>query len=528
MKKISLFIGLTFLLCACEEHDLGVSKEVLYQKTFEQEFGPIAPGHQWGFDLAEDFFGIQNDLTRAVIKMDMPVLGNLLPFQVFETAPNITEREHNEVFQWFSNHKVNWQNTPTYFQKNLFNAADETTYHYRTIESDGKAHYLEGSSWTVDFTDEQGRHINGQNSLLSLSENKCEADYPLDNLIGVPHAWVQHVANNPGSDSHMDYLQCWGLKAEDDQDPHWQAHLNDANGGRGWGYGRQDAAGHYNALLVTYANVDLWSYGNSVGSSYPHDKYYIAYLKGDGYEGWYLGFDYESWGNNPNEVVAADGICNDWIIKVTDIGQMVLTPKFRIMCEDLGGTFDMDFNDVVYDVEYTDDHICTITMQAAGGTMPIRLQYGDNVLKKGDTYEIHELFGAQVKQPINVHATNGVDGRTPITFKIALNGNNQLPAGGVDLDLRNTDFESFNLSHINVYVQPDDMAEWVSTHNIDGEAPYKFVVPITADNIPRWMIELTNIKKGYEGFSAWVADPTHEFWIRNDAAGMKINDEYLY
>ena len=207
---------------------------------------------------------------------------------------------------------------------------------------------------------------------------------------------------------------------------------------------------------------------------------------------------------------------------------MVLTPKFRIMCEDLGGTFDMDFNDVVYDVEYTDDHICTITMQAAGGTMPIRLQYGDNVLKKGDTYEIHELFGAQVKQPINVHATNGVDGRTPITFKIALNGNNQLPAGGVDLDLRNTDFESFNLSHINVYVQSDDMAEWVSTHNIDGEAPYKFVVPITADKTPRWMIELTNIKKGYEGFSAWVADPTHEFWIRNDAAGMKINDEYLY
>ena len=85
MKKISLFIGLTFLLCACEEHDLGVSKEVLYQKTFEQEFGQIAPGHQWGFDVAEDFFGIQNDLTRAVIKMDMPVLGNLLPFQVFET-----------------------------------------------------------------------------------------------------------------------------------------------------------------------------------------------------------------------------------------------------------------------------------------------------------------------------------------------------------------------------------------------------------------------------------------------------------
>ena len=125
MKKLSLFIGLSFLflLCACEEDNLSDDyyKEFAYQKKFEEQFGKIAPGHQWGFDLAEAAFNLQQGLTRAVIKMDMPVVGNLLPYQVFHTAPNITEREHAEVYQWFSNHKVNWAVTPTYFKKDEFN-----------------------------------------------------------------------------------------------------------------------------------------------------------------------------------------------------------------------------------------------------------------------------------------------------------------------------------------------------------------------------------------------------------------------
>ena len=117
MKKILLFIGLTFLLCACEEHDLGVSKEVLYQKTFEQEFGQIAPGHQWGFDVAEAAFQFQNNITRAIIKADMNVEGtNLRPWQIFGKAPDITQKEHDEVLAWFTNHKVNWTNTPTHFE----------------------------------------------------------------------------------------------------------------------------------------------------------------------------------------------------------------------------------------------------------------------------------------------------------------------------------------------------------------------------------------------------------------------------
>ncbi len=518
-KSVFFLIGLSFVLSACEEDTLSDDyyKEYAYQKKFEQEFGNIAPGHQWGFDVAEAAFNMQQGLTRAVIKMDMPVVGNLLPYQVFVTAPNITEREHAEVYQWFSNHKVNWAVTPTYFQKNKFNAADATTYDYRTIATtdtgNPAAHYIDNSSWDVSFIDESGTEISGQNSLLNKTENLCQSDYPLNNLIGVPHAWVQHVAENPAANNHMDYLQCWGLEAEQDADPHWQAHLNDANGGRGWGYGRQDAEGHYNALLVTYANVDIWSYGNSIGSSYPHDKYYIAYLEGDGYKGWYLGFDFESWGDNENEKVAADGICNDWIIKVTDIGNMIKSPKFRIMCEDLGYTYDWDFNDVVYDVEYTDQHICNITLQAAGGTMPIQLRYGDHILYSSEKDEIHDIFGVSATTPVNVNAPRGADGKAPVTIKIAFPGADDGWASGCDLDLHKTDVY-FTLGDLNIYVKPSAQAEWISKNNKEGEAPYKFAIPIVDDYAPNWMKEEKTIKTGYKEFEAWIEDPTIEFWDR--------------
>lgn len=513
MKKLSLFFGLSFLLCACEEHDLGVSKEVLYQKTFEQEFGQIAPGHQWGFDVAEAIINAQNELTRAIIKPDQALPGNLLPYQVFGSVPNITEREHREVFQWFSNHKVNWAITPTW----LSNPAQRTT---QTV-GDRYAYY-NGNSYAGYSGDEYEDGC----SLLKYPENKCLEEYTIDNLLGFPHAWVQHVANNKENSQYtLDYLQCWGLEKNAQGQQHWQDHLFDGNAEEGWGYGRQQTE-HQNGLVVTYADIDLWSYGSSLGHSYPHDKYYIVYLKGDGYEGWYLGFDFESWGDNESEKMPADGICNDWIIKVTDLGNLITTSKFRIMCEDLGGTFDMDFNDIVYDVEYR-EKICTVTLQAAGGTMPIRLQYGNEILKKNNEYEIHKLFNANQKQPVNVAASNGVDGRNPIVFKIAFSDTQNDFAQNCDIIL-GIESKEFTLHDLNIYDKQDDIAEWITTENIEGQAPYKFVVPLTDTLIPKWMVELTHISNGYPSFIEWVSDPTVEFWKNPVASDPQTGTRFLY
>ena len=87
------------------------------------------------------------------------------------------------------------------------------------------------------------------------------------------------------------------------------------------------------------------------------------------------------------------------------------------MCEDLGSTFDFDFNDLVFDVQYTREEKkvdgnwvpksdgkwdATITLQAVGGTLPI---YIENF--NGTVHNAHELMGGTLSEsgiysPVNV------------------------------------------------------------------------------------------------------------------------------
>ena len=94
---------------------------------------------------------------------------------------------------------------------------------------------------------------------------------------------------------------------------------------------------------------------------------------------YYVGFDFEAAGVNPNEQVSRDRIYNDWIVKIipgkgidnnpdapsTAYKDNTITTKTeyfkkrtlkdygRVLCEDLGGNYsnreDFDYNDVVFD-----------------------------------------------------------------------------------------------------------------------------------------------------------------------------------
>ena len=96
---------------------------------------------------------------------------------------------------------------------------------------------------------------------------------------------------------------------------------------------------------------------------------------------YYVGFDFEAAGQNPNEQVARDKIYNDWIVKIipgkginnnpgapseayTENTRTTKTEYFkkrylmdygRVFCEDLGGNYsnreDFDYNDVVFDAK---------------------------------------------------------------------------------------------------------------------------------------------------------------------------------
>ena len=514
-------IATALSLAACQEYDNGISSSdieaAVYEKQFVEKFGEPAENHQWGFDAAEAMFGLMSGPeTRAVYKQEMDVPPSYMKTTtLFGTPENIQDNERKEVLEWFTNHQVKWTNTPTQYN----------------ISSGERTTQTENNSKVATYVGDDKAVWSQGNSLLKYDVNKCKVDCPFG-TVGFFNGWIQHVARDPRKDEkakdslsvyscdNMDYLCFHDFKTKT-----FGAHLNDFNAAYGYCNPAFDrdalcssnwpGSADQNAILVTESDFNVCTYGCSAGSSTPHDKYYIVYLKGDGYEGWYMGMDFESWmpDAKDNEIVKADGICNDWIIKLSDVGNNVYNPA-RIMCEDLGGSFDTDFNDIVYDVKYQ-DRACLITMQAAGGTMPIKLTYGDYTLSKNNKSEIHDLFGVDVTTPVNV--IPGETYHNPIVWCLGFNNRTDTYYGEEGtFNIDKTFSEAFDFSKINVYVQPNSKAEWVNITLLDKKSkiPCRICVP----NTTKWPQELKDISKAYGNFTSWVKDPTVEFWngTKND------------
>lgn len=551
----------TLTSCADQDFDWdkahAVEKIEKFTYVFVNEFGKPEDGHQWGFDAADYAMGSGEypGLTRAVIKQDN---GSPRPYVLYTPPANITQKEHDEVFAWFSNHRVTWEKTPAYFD-------DSKNYDV------AKTRNIVGGIARVISSDYSRV---GYGSLVNHTSNPL-GDYTIDDNIGFSNAWIQHVnsnmsqqtvklddPNNPNGNytakvttaTQMNYLYSWGLLYDGTYG--WQAHLNDFNAGNGYGWGKQSSDGtvddaHQNAILVTDASMNIWSYESAMGSSRRHDKYYIVYLEGDDYAGWYLGFDFESWGYNTNERVYGDGICNDWIIKISDVGNATYQNS-RIMCEDLGGnagitSTDIDYNDIVLDVDYEDRNNgaskVTLTLQAAGGTLPLAVFYES---KNGcvKLFEVHEFFkgytnqfvtekdyrtmintvGSQSMKYIN---SNVLYAKMPTKqYRLFFKTNDGYNQGN---NAKNWSYfdEVFSLGKLKIKVYRQGIkdylsgsataaneAEWVNLNNVDGEAPLKICVPQRDKNgkSVQWLQERLKITDGYLKFTDWVANSLILFW----------------
>ena len=224
--------------------------------------------------------------------------------------------------------------------------------------------------------------------------------------------------------------------------------------------------------------------------------------------GYYVCFDFQARGQNPNQKVAADGIFTDWIVKIvpatrkdsdnnnTGNEQPAEDPEYnvslatmRIMCEDLGTTGDFDFNDVVFDVKYITNKTAEITVLAAGGKLPIYI--GDRSLGN----EIHALYGVSLSTMVNTNrshlegfaASSEVIAKDPVTFTIEV--------------------KSTNPNDIPVYVGVDQETGYELSAN-EGVPPHKICVPTEVD----WSNERFDIQVLYPKFRDWVQDPNVKFW----------------
>lgn len=187
-----------------------------------------------------------------------------------------------------------------------------------------------------------------------------------------------------------------------------------------------------------------------------------------------------------------------------------------IACEDLGGTFDYDFNDVVFGVTHVGgEEIATVTALASGGTLPVYLwsKYpqvdadgnpvegiGDGVLcpPGSNNGEFHSWWGGSRPSSSHINASSwGGPGATvyikvPTDFSIAPNDTHYKPGEGDD-----------NMGGFKVLVRkPGENENTVITApNKDASfvAPQMFLVP----NSWYWPTETQAIDGVYPGFVPW-------------------------
>ena len=185
----------------------------------------------------------------------------------------------------------------------------------------------------------------------------------------------------------------------------------------------------------------------------------------------------------------ADGYYSDWIVCLTKAdqdGPFSGTRFLRVMAEDLSASqaSDFDFNDVVFDVERISDTKARITLQAAGGTLPLRI----NSTNGEGGWEVHAAFNVPVNTMVNTRAD--LKGLTNADCEPVVLSTNF--AG---------DFTEANFAETvrNIRVEVYKSKTWMPLDAKTGIACCKFAV----SEKKAWPNERQNIDSMY-GFSEWV------------------------
>lgn len=233
-------------------------------------------------------------------------------------------------------------------------------------------------------------------------------------------------------------------------------HINNFNGG--------DCKDYNGIMLMVNSSTQRFGFKASEDNGHVFYNFRMEEINGN----YYVGFDFEADGQNPNEQVARDYIYNDWIVKIVPADGVTpdeVKEQGRIICEDLGTIGDFDFNDVVFDAKVWKSGKTEITLLAAGGQLDISVA-GVNV-------------GDVMGKMVNTGTGNTHD---PYYF-VAANKYNSL----IDIP---------------IVVRSTDAAGNVTSYELTaemGQAPQKICVPVGF----KWCKEYKSLSEVYPGFKDW-------------------------
>lgn len=251
-----------------------------------------------------------------------------------------------------------------------------------------------------------------------------------------------------------------------------------------------------------YNKDEGWPYrGEFSGTDGVKDTYAATFIYEDKL---YLAFEdwcYKDPGhdNDFNDVVFGfkDDITRPLIID-KDVDDDPMT--YIVACEDLGGSFDWDFNDVVYGIEHVSgQNTARIKLLAAGGTLPVNITYNNQNVTftspAGSTCtDLHEAFGVAQDVPVNVGYYQA-DAVYSHPFYVDANAFSL-----------STDAQMFK---INVkYKDGSEVAE-IGVPSHSGVEPQAFLV---ADPNWKWPLEGIRITDRYGDFEDWVKSMANKQW----------------
>lgn len=208
---------------------------------------------------------------------------------------------------------------------------------------------------------------------------------------------------------------------------------------------------------------------------------------------------------------------NDIVLTITPrpVESTYRSIKYRVMCEDLGGTFDWDFNDVVYDVVYEDGKSTRdmakvyVLLQAVGGTLPIYMSYSGTRGRSLDktNIELHTLLSDQTAPndqglytPVNVVTTEYETIKDKPGQKILEFTLSRQKYSDEELDIRSY-VKEISIKAYQNGIEKGATSEVNFPDAAGNSVPQCFMTSTGTE----WTDELQNITIKYPRFATWVA-----------------------
>ena len=408
-STLSILVSLavtTIILVGCSDYDNGFTeKQIQFHSDFNHEFGSFDKTQDW--NLAERANVTVTTSERKDINVYTEKEGSFVQVGAFKNVMGTRKLEFDVIEQTKKLVVSDGDVALRAVVGGTVNFDDMTSVKGEVLET--RTHDVNRNEWETRYVipanvtpEEEEKVVAEFREVREGAYNTVKIDWTRMFVQQVHKGEGVYVDGNGASiglgSDHMNNLQIYNKKGNNVfntpamggfGNSHWE-HVNDFN------TGKQNASYEEIMGMTFLYNLDptdcptvhvrdgvdwvqQFLYHNSTDSKY-HAEYIMLEIDGN----YYLGFDFYAHGTdiysaNKNMDVERDWRFDDWIIKVSNAENSIIPVKkletaqpaaWILAGEDLGGGFDIDYNDVVVKVErVAGENKVKVTPLAAGGTL---------------------------------------------------------------------------------------------------------------------------------------------------------------